>query len=348
MEAATAYRNLSGEQKQRIIDAMRASVAARGITGATFEVVAAEAGVSRELLQDDFGNEERLLAEVVRRDGEIRLSMLEAAMRGAETLADLVEEIANNLEQTIRDQPWYFVLLFELFLSDESNEAVRAELAALYDNARKMMAEVLTEKQRLGVVQLPSAAEDMAMHVVSSGERAAIQLLSDPERDFGRAFETATASPDFRSATADRGLDEWIVPDEVLQTLSSPSVQRDQYTWAPSEAPGPRQPRSDVSEPSESVPDADEWSLPDQVQPLPRVDPGCGDDLAPAQADLNLIGFEELRGMGLSLTQCARVLAKREELGAYGSTDELDDLFGFPAHHLERLKSKVQVRAQAH
>ncbi len=263
-------------------------------------------------------------------------------MRGAETLADLVEGFASNLQQTIRDQPWYFVVLFELFLSDESNEEVRAELAAFYDNARKMMAEVLTEKQRLGVLQLPSAAEDMAMHVISSGERAAKQLLSDPERDL------QTPSPDSRSATADRGLDEWIVPDEVLQTLSSPPVQRDQYTWVPSEAPGPRQPHSDVPEPPEPWPDADEWSLRDHVRPLQAVHARCADDLAPARADLNLIGFEELRGMGLSLTQCGRVLAKREELGAYRSTDQLDDLFGFPAHHLERLKSKVQVRAQAH
>ena len=50
MEAATGKRELSGEKAQRIVDAMRASVAARGIAGSTFEHVAGEAGVSRGLL----------------------------------------------------------------------------------------------------------------------------------------------------------------------------------------------------------------------------------------------------------------------------------------------------------
>ena len=42
MEAGT--RELSGEKAQRIVDAMRASVGARGAAGATFDHVAREAG----------------------------------------------------------------------------------------------------------------------------------------------------------------------------------------------------------------------------------------------------------------------------------------------------------------
>src|SRR5918994_821788 len=44
--AATPKRELSGEKAQRIVDAMRATVGERGATGATFDVVAREAGVS--------------------------------------------------------------------------------------------------------------------------------------------------------------------------------------------------------------------------------------------------------------------------------------------------------------
>ena len=43
MEAAT-QRELSGDKAQRIVEAMRASVAARGIAGSTFEHVSREAG----------------------------------------------------------------------------------------------------------------------------------------------------------------------------------------------------------------------------------------------------------------------------------------------------------------
>ena len=73
MEAAThpsitRTRELSGVKAARIVEAMRASVAARGIAGSTFDHVAGEAGVSRGLLHYYFGTKEQLLIEVVRRE----------------------------------------------------------------------------------------------------------------------------------------------------------------------------------------------------------------------------------------------------------------------------------------
>ncbi len=82
VEAATAPRELTGEKAMRIVEAMRVSVAARGITGATFDHVAREAGVSRGLLHYYFGTKERLLVEVVRRESDVRLERLEAAVAG--------------------------------------------------------------------------------------------------------------------------------------------------------------------------------------------------------------------------------------------------------------------------
>mgnify|MGYP001300071796 FL=1 len=67
MEAAQT-RELSGERAQRIVEAMRSSVARRGISGSTFEHVAREAGVSRGLLHYYFGTMVALRALVVRRD----------------------------------------------------------------------------------------------------------------------------------------------------------------------------------------------------------------------------------------------------------------------------------------
>ena len=67
MEAATGSgteRRLPGVKAQRIVEAMRSSVARRGVAGSTFDHVAREAGVSRGLLHYYFGTKERLLAEV--------------------------------------------------------------------------------------------------------------------------------------------------------------------------------------------------------------------------------------------------------------------------------------------
>ena len=63
---------LAGDKAARIVEAMRASVATRGIAGSTFDHVAREAGVSRGLLHYYFQTKERLLLEVVRLECEAR------------------------------------------------------------------------------------------------------------------------------------------------------------------------------------------------------------------------------------------------------------------------------------
>src|SRR4051795_11252923 len=80
-----AGRTLSGEKAQRIVAAMRESVAEVGIANSTFERVASKAGVSRGLVHYYFGTKERLLVEVVRRDTEFRIDTLGTALREAST-----------------------------------------------------------------------------------------------------------------------------------------------------------------------------------------------------------------------------------------------------------------------
>ena len=63
MEAATGQRPIAGDKAVHIVDAMRASVAVRGVAASTFDHVAREAQVSRGLLHYYFGTKERLLAE---------------------------------------------------------------------------------------------------------------------------------------------------------------------------------------------------------------------------------------------------------------------------------------------
>ena len=112
MEAATKERELSGEKAQRIIDAMRVSVAKRGAAGSTFEHVAREAGVSRGLLHYYFGTKERLLVEVVRRDAEIRVARLDEPLDKAETVDDVIDVLLASLNDLIENEPAFFLLLY--------------------------------------------------------------------------------------------------------------------------------------------------------------------------------------------------------------------------------------------
>src|SRR3954464_14515978 len=132
MEAATKERELSGDKAQRIVDAMRESVARRGAAGSTFEHVAREAGVSRGLLHYYFGTKERLLVEVVRRDTELRVNRLDERLARGETGDGGVEAPVASLTDMIENEPGFFLLLYELFSAGRRNPDIQREVGQLF------------------------------------------------------------------------------------------------------------------------------------------------------------------------------------------------------------------------
>lgn len=62
-----------------------------------------------------------------------------------------------------------------------------------------------------------------------------------------------------------------------------------------------------------------------------------------SRIDVNRIGFEQLRELGLSVTQAARVLARRDARGEYSSLDQLDDLLDIPRELIDRLKRSLRL-----
>ena len=189
MEAATGKRELSGDKAQRIVDAMRTSVSARGIAGSTFEHVASEAGVSRGLLHYYFGTKERLLVEVVRSDTEIRVARLDAPLAAARSLDDVLDVLVSNLLETIEKAPGTFVLLFEVFSAGRRNPEIQREVGDLFRRTRDHVAEVLEAKEREGVLSLRHGAEATVSYLIAIADGIALQVLSDPERDHLRVID---------------------------------------------------------------------------------------------------------------------------------------------------------------
>jgi AcrR family transcriptional regulator len=173
---------------------MRQSVAARGATGSTFDLIAREAGVSRGLLHYHFGTKERLLAEVVRRDAEIRLEHLGTELAGARTVADVIDVLVHSLEQLVQRDPGFVALRFELFTSGRRNPAIAAEFAALQRATRARVAELLAAKEREGVVRLADAPEAVAAVLLSLADGLALSLLGEPEHDHRATLGAATAA----------------------------------------------------------------------------------------------------------------------------------------------------------
>src|SRR3569833_2031654 len=109
MEAA--QRTIEGDKAQRIVEAMRSSVARRGVAGSTFDHVAREAQVSRGLLHYYFGSKERLLAEVVRRDCELRMRLIDEQLAGAASADDVIDGLVASLKNVVVGDPAHVTLV---------------------------------------------------------------------------------------------------------------------------------------------------------------------------------------------------------------------------------------------
>jgi AcrR family transcriptional regulator len=188
MEASLAPASkLEGDKAQRIIAAMRASVATRGAAGSTFDHVAREAGVSRGLLHYYFGSKERLLVEVVRQDCDHRIRAMDERLAGAASVDEVMQALVIGLEEFL-GEPSSQAVIYEMLSASRHSEEIRAELAELYRRWRDHMAVALREKERSGVVTLQAAPEAVASMLLALGDGFGIQVITDPDWDRDAAF----------------------------------------------------------------------------------------------------------------------------------------------------------------
>jgi AcrR family transcriptional regulator len=192
-----AERPLSGEKVQRIVNAMRACVAERGIAGATFEHVSRRAGVSRGLLHYYFGTKERLLIEVLRRDAELRIGMLDEPLAAAKSVEDVVAVLVAGAEEMLQEDPGFYVILYELFTAGRQNPEIQAELAELYGGARAHVADELRKKEAEGVLSLRFDAEAVVTYMFAAADGGALQRLTDPDRDYAPLVDVGAAVATF-------------------------------------------------------------------------------------------------------------------------------------------------------
>ena len=199
MEAATSVvlepaRELSGDKASRIVEAMRISVATRGIAGSTFDQVARAAGVSRGLLHYYFGTKERLLVEVVRRECDVRIEHLELGIAGASSAEDVMAALVASFEDFLREAPAEVAIYYELMTLAQRNDEIAVELAELGRRTRSHMAQALRAKADAGVLELQAEADVVATFLFALADGVAIRRLSEPDLDIGAIVDLSVAA----------------------------------------------------------------------------------------------------------------------------------------------------------
>jgi AcrR family transcriptional regulator len=197
VEAATSIdspRELPGEKASLIVEAMRSSVAARGIAGSTFDHVAREAGVSRGLLHYYFGSKERLLVEVVRRESDVTLQRLERGVTGAQSVDEVLAALVQSFEEFIGEGPSGVVTFYEILTLAQRNQEIAAELAELGRQIRGHLRNLLQAKADAGVLSLDADPEAAAGLLLALADGLTVRMLSEPELDIAPLMELAVAA----------------------------------------------------------------------------------------------------------------------------------------------------------
>jgi AcrR family transcriptional regulator len=189
VEAAAGQQPIEGDKAARIVDAMRSSVARRGVAGSTFDHVAREAQVSRGLLHYYFGTKERLLAEVVRRDCEVRMRVIDEQLAGAASADDVIGGLVASLKEMVVDDPAFITLVFELFTLSRRNEEIAAEFAELLRRTREHVSALLETKRDAGVLRLHAPPDAVADVLFSMADGVALRMLTETDHDFGPTVE---------------------------------------------------------------------------------------------------------------------------------------------------------------
>jgi AcrR family transcriptional regulator len=185
---------LPSDKATRIVEAMRASVAARGIAGSTFDQVAREAGVSRGLLHYYFSTKERLLVEVVRRECDVRKRRLEASIEGAESADGVLYAMVRSFQDFLGEGPSAALMLYEMLTLAQRNAEIAAELAELGRSTRSHLSEILRSKHAAGVLELRAEPDTVALFLFALADGLTVRSLSEPDLDVGPVMEHAVAA----------------------------------------------------------------------------------------------------------------------------------------------------------
>ncbi|MEO8713864.1 MAG: TetR/AcrR family transcriptional regulator [Acetobacteraceae bacterium] len=196
MEAAAVTqgvtgRELPGEKATRIVEAMRTSVAERGISGSTFDVVARAAGVSRGLLHYYFGTKERLLVEAVRRETEVRGALVRDAVASAQGADELIDGLVRSFEDLLGAGPSQVVMFYELLTLAQRNEGIAAELSELSRTLRLELAQALRTGRDGGVFQLRAGPDEVASFLLVLADGVMIRRMSEPDLDVRALIDQA-------------------------------------------------------------------------------------------------------------------------------------------------------------
>lgn len=185
---------IAGEPARRMVAKTRALIAQRGIAAANVREVAAACRVSAATPLWYFGSKGRLLIEVLRLEHVERVALLHATIETADSREQLADGLHRTLlefleQRRLRGSRELITELSRLAIDDPDVATRQGEFSREY---RELLARLLADKERDGVVELAGDPGSVAALVIALAEGIGVETISD------RGFRPAEAIADAR------------------------------------------------------------------------------------------------------------------------------------------------------
>jgi len=185
-----ARKRLTREEKNavtraRLLDAAREVFAQRGYHGASLEEIADEAGFSRGALYHHFESKEALFLALLderlaEREGELE-EVFGSDEATTEAVYQQTQEAAGHFFDDLRRSREWRALFLEFVAQAERDPRFRAELAVRDAACRAFLTRVVERRARDLGLELPLAAEQLAVAIEALGNGLAIQEIIDSD-----------------------------------------------------------------------------------------------------------------------------------------------------------------------
>ncbi len=172
------------QTRERLLDAASEVFARRGYTAASLDDVAETAGYTKGAVYSNFASKADLFMALLERRIETHAAGPAGALRDAtfeQAIGALERQAATSDPSPDSLDPGWLLLAVEFWASAMRDERVRQAVAAQYERARTITADVLAEKFREGGVEPGMSPRDLAIVAEALGIGLGFQHALDPD-----------------------------------------------------------------------------------------------------------------------------------------------------------------------
>lgn len=178
---ALRTRPTRAETRERVLHAAGEVFTSRGYEGASVDLVAAAAGLTKGAVYSSFSGKDELFFALVADRLDQRLAVVADAADGQRDLRQLFDDAESDLAALFTTQRDWQLLFIECWARAMRDPGRRAEWARQRRAARAVIADFFERHAAATGTPLPVSAADLALAAMALSNGFAMEYIADPE-----------------------------------------------------------------------------------------------------------------------------------------------------------------------